>query len=190
MLTAAHSGPVTVAALAPTSPHHPMAIGIDVEHLPALPSAALLNLALRPAERAALAERPAPDRLAAFLAVWTAKEAVAKALGWPLPRALADVEIALLPRPAVVRLGTDLAPRGWRLVPLRLPGAPHTVTLALALRHRHPAPERENPWTSPAGPRSSPAAPGASDWPSPGPSTTTAPRSSSPAATRDTAGGP
>lgn len=145
VLAAAHSGAVTVAALSPSGPPHPTAIGIDVEHLPAFPSAALLSLALRPAERAALSERPAPDRLAAFLTVWTAKEAVAKALGWPLLRALADVEIALHPRPAVVRLGTDLSPRGWRLVPLRLPGVPHTVTLAL--RHRHPAPERMNPWT-------------------------------------------
>ncbi|MFF9501072.1 4'-phosphopantetheinyl transferase family protein [Streptomyces sp. NPDC014656] len=180
-LTAAHCGPVTVAGVVRGTD---LAVGIDVEFLSRPPSPALLLQALGPAERAGLEARPAPDRHAAFLALWTAKEAVAKALGWPLLRALVDVEIALRPRPAVVRLGRDRAPRGWHLVPLRLPGLPHTVTLALC--HPHPDPERETPWTSPAGPHSSPGGPVASDWPSPGPSTTTAPRSSSPAATGHT----
>ncbi|MFF2773920.1 4'-phosphopantetheinyl transferase family protein [Streptomyces sp. NPDC058052] len=188
-LTAAHCGPLVVAALitptprtghkvpsAPeTTPLDGTTLGIDVEHLSALPSPALLRHALRPAERAALNARPAAGRCAAFLALWTAKEAVAKAVGWPLLRALVDVEIALDPHPAVARLGGDRAPRGWHLVPLRLSGLPHTVTLAL--HHPHPAPERENPWISPAGPRSSPEAPAASAWPSPTPSTATAPRS-------------
>ncbi|MFK3731385.1 4'-phosphopantetheinyl transferase superfamily protein [Streptomyces sp. NPDC088090] len=186
-LTAAHCGPVTVAGVGGDG-DGALEIGIDVEFLSRPPSPALLLQALGPAERAGLEARPAADRRAAFLALWTAKEAVAKALGWPLLRALVDVEIALRPRPAVVRLGGDLAPRGWHLVPLRLPGLPHTVTLAL--RHPHPDPERETPWTSPAGPHSSPGAPVASDWPSPGPSSTTAPGSSSPAATRRTGAGP
>ncbi|MFF6900840.1 4'-phosphopantetheinyl transferase family protein [Streptomyces hydrogenans] len=209
-LTAAHCGPVTVAAVVSpgaggrtpaagggvgsaqgavlgtdvdTDPG--TALGIDIEFLPRPPSPALLLQALGDTERADLEARPAPDRCAAFLAVWTAKEAVAKALGWPLLRALVDVEIALRPRPVVARLGRDLAPRGWHLVPLRLPGLPHTVTLAL--RHPHTDPERETSWTSPAGPPSSPGGPVASDWPSRGPSTTTAPGSSSPGATRNTA---
>ncbi|MER8039311.1 4'-phosphopantetheinyl transferase superfamily protein [Streptomyces hydrogenans] len=201
-LTAAHCGPVTVAAVVSPGAGGPTravvgadagtdpgtALGIDVEFLSRPPSPALLLQALGDAERAELEARPAPDRRAAFLAVWTAKEAVAKALGWPLLRALVDVEITLRPRPAVVRLGRDPAPRGWHLVPLRLPGLPHTVTLAL--RHPHTDPERETSWTSPAGPPSSPEGPAASDWPSRGPSTTTAPRSSSPDATRNTAARP
>ncbi|MFJ6520529.1 4'-phosphopantetheinyl transferase family protein [Streptomyces filamentosus] len=164
LLTAAHCGPLTVAALAPasTAPSGPggTALGIDAEHLASPPSPALLRHALRAAERAELGRHS--SRTGDFLTLWTAKEAVAKAVGWPLLRALVDVEIALRPRPAVVRLGADAAPRGWHVVPLRLPGLPHTVTLVLrAPRPAHPTPERETPWTSPARPRSSPAAPAA-----------------------------
>ncbi|MFE9610786.1 4'-phosphopantetheinyl transferase family protein [Streptomyces sp. NPDC006012] len=148
-LTAAHSGPVTVAALIAT-PWGGTRIGIDIEHLASLPPPALLHYALRPDERAALADRPATARKEDFLTLWTAKEAVAKALGWPLLRALVDVEIALCPRPALARLGHDRAPLGWQLLPLNLPGTPHTVTLAV--HHPPSSPRRESPWTSPAGP--------------------------------------
>ncbi|MFF4755363.1 4'-phosphopantetheinyl transferase family protein [Streptomyces sp. NPDC002514] len=149
-LTAAHSGPVTVAALIAT-PCGGTRIGIDVEHLTSLPPPVLLHYALHPDERAALTDRPATARKGDFLALWTAKEAIAKALGWPLPRALVDVEVALYPRPALVRLGHDPAPLGWQLLPLSLPGTPHTITLAV---HHHPprSPRRESAWTSPAGP--------------------------------------
>ncbi|WP_030758259.1 4'-phosphopantetheinyl transferase superfamily protein [Streptomyces griseus] len=147
LLTAARCGPLAVAALAPASSVPGGAVlGIDAEHLASPPSPDLLRHALRAAERTELARHPSPT--GGFLTLWTAKEAVAKAVGWPLLRALVDVEIALRPRPAVVRLGADAAPRGWHVVPLRLPGLPHTVTLALrAPRPPHPTPERETPWT-------------------------------------------
>ncbi|ROR46639.1 4'-phosphopantetheinyl transferase family protein [Kitasatospora cineracea] len=164
-LSAAHSGPVTVAAVLPVR-HPGTLLGVDVEHLAAPPSAQLLDLALTAAERAALAELPPALRLSGFLSLWTAKEAVAKAVGWPLLLALVDVEIGLRPRPVLARLGRDRAPRGWLLVPLQLPGRPHTATLALhdppqrlrpsrphrpPLRPcRSPNPRREHPpWTSP-----------------------------------------
>ncbi|BAJ26225.1 MULTISPECIES: 4'-phosphopantetheinyl transferase family protein [Kitasatospora] len=150
-LSAAHSGPVTVAAVL-AAPRPGTLLGIDVEHLAAPPSAQLLDLALTAAERAALAELPPALRLPRFLALWTAKEAVAKALGWPLLRALTDVELVLRPRPAVARLGRNRAPAGWQLLPLRLPGRPHTATLALYQPPATPPPppRREHrPWTSP-----------------------------------------
>ncbi|GAA2102444.1 hypothetical protein GCM10009759_36960 [Kitasatospora saccharophila] len=135
-LSAAHSGPVTVAAVL-AAPHHGTLLGVDVEHLAAPPSPQLLEFALTPAERAALAELPSVLRQSGFLSLWTAKEAVAKALGWPLLRALVDVELVLRPRPALVRLGRDRAPLGWHLLPVRLPGRPHTATLALHHRPGH-----------------------------------------------------
>ncbi|MGW3950430.1 4'-phosphopantetheinyl transferase family protein [Streptomyces sp. NPDC004752] len=148
-LTAAHCGPVTVAALIAT-PRDGTRIGIDIEHLASLPPPVLLRCALRPGERAALADRPTTVQRAEFLTLWTAKEAIAKALGWPLLRALVDVEITLRPRPALVRLGPEPAPLGWQLLPLGLPGIPHTVTLAT--HHPPPGPQRESTWTSPAKP--------------------------------------
>ncbi|MEU9314894.1 4'-phosphopantetheinyl transferase superfamily protein [Streptomyces sp. NPDC048295] len=149
-LTAAHCGPVTVAALI-AAPGNGTRIGIDIEQLASPPSPNLLRYALSPGERAALAHRPATVRSAEFLTLWTAKEAIAKALGWSLLRALVDVEITLRPRLSLARLGQDPAPLGWQLFPLHLPGTPHTITLVT--HHPPSGPRRENAWTSPAEPR-------------------------------------
>ncbi|PZF98211.1 4'-phosphopantetheinyl transferase family protein [Micromonospora deserti] len=70
------SGAVLVVAARPGGP-----VGVDVERLRPLPA---LPLALRwfdPAEAAWLAGRPGDGRAADFLRLWTAKEAVGKALG-------------------------------------------------------------------------------------------------------------
>ncbi|MGW1189224.1 4'-phosphopantetheinyl transferase family protein [Streptomyces sp. NPDC002559] len=149
-LTAAHCGPVTVAALV-AAPRDGIRIGIDIEHLVSPPPPELLRYALRPGEATASADRPENIRRAEFLTLWTAKEAMAKALGWSLLRALVDVEITLRPRLSLARLGYEPAPRGWQLLPLNLPGTPHTITLVT--HHPPSGPRRENTWTSPAGPR-------------------------------------
>lgn len=148
-VAAAHCGPVTVAALL-AAPRDGVRIGIDIEHLASPPPPHLLRYALRPREGAALAERPATVQKEEFLTLWTAKEAIAKALGWSLLRALVDVEITLCPRLSLARLGQDPAPLGWHLLPLSLPGTPHTVTLVT--HHRSHRPRRESTWTSPARP--------------------------------------
>ncbi|MFF2012708.1 4'-phosphopantetheinyl transferase family protein [Streptomyces sp. NPDC058195] len=147
-LTAAHSGPVTVAALL-AAPRGTTRIGIGIEHLASPPPPHLLRFALRPGEGATASGRPAPVRREEFLMLWTAREAIAETLGWSLLRALVDAEITLRPRLCVARLGHEMAPRGWQLIPLTLPGAPHTVTLAI--HQPPPRPRREHPWTSPAG---------------------------------------
>ncbi|MGW2180348.1 4'-phosphopantetheinyl transferase family protein [Streptomyces sp. NPDC001732] len=149
-LTAAHCGPVTVAALV-AAPRSGTRIGIDIEHLASPPPPNLLRYALRPGEAAALADRPETVRREEFLTLWTAKEAIAKALGWSLLRALVDVEITLRPGLSLSRLGHEPAPRGWQLLPLNLPGAPHTVTLVT--HHPPSGPRRESTWTSSARPR-------------------------------------
>ncbi|MDG4764613.1 4'-phosphopantetheinyl transferase superfamily protein [Solwaraspora sp. WMMD406] len=56
-------------------------VGIDVERLRPVPARALARRWYAPAEAAWLAGRPECDRAADFLRLWTAKEAVGKALG-------------------------------------------------------------------------------------------------------------
>ncbi|MFE7463012.1 hypothetical protein ACFU6R_02755 [Streptomyces sp. NPDC057499] len=147
-LTAAHCGPVTVAALL-AAPRDGTRIGIGIEHLASPPPPHLLRFALGPGESTARPGRPVTVPREEFLTRWTAGEALARTLGWSLLRALVDAEIALRPRLCLARLGHETAPRGWQLIPLTLPGAPHTVTLAL--HQPPPRPRREHPWTSPAG---------------------------------------
>ena len=124
-LSAAHCGSLTVAAVA-----QGFRVGIDTEALKTPPSPALLLHALHARERAALQAEPEHTRLAAFHTIWTAKEAVAKAIGWPLLRALVDVEVELRPHLTLTRLAKDTHPHGWELCPLVLPGVTETVTLA------------------------------------------------------------
>ncbi|MFI5489767.1 4'-phosphopantetheinyl transferase family protein [Micromonospora echinaurantiaca] len=56
-------------------------VGIDVERRRELPALALARRWYAPGELAWLAARPAPERAVDFLRLWTAKEAVGKALG-------------------------------------------------------------------------------------------------------------
>ncbi|MEV5768963.1 4'-phosphopantetheinyl transferase superfamily protein [Micromonospora sp. NPDC052213] len=59
-------------------------VGVDVERSRPLPALALARRWYAPAEAAWLAGRPAGGRAADFLRLWTAKEAVGKALGMGL----------------------------------------------------------------------------------------------------------
>ncbi|MER5884600.1 4'-phosphopantetheinyl transferase superfamily protein [Streptomyces sp. NPDC001941] len=131
-LSATHCGHLTVAVVAERFP-----VGIDAEALDGPPSPTLIRYALTARERADLAGLPEEERVRAFQHMWTAKEAMAKGLGWPLLRALVDVEVALRPRLRLARLGSVPCPRGWELRPLRLaelPGPDAAVTVTLAAR--------------------------------------------------------
>ncbi|MEH0930511.1 4'-phosphopantetheinyl transferase family protein [Micromonospora sp. CPCC 205558] len=57
------------------------AVGVDVERVRPLPALALARRWFPPAELAWLGDRPEADRTVDFLRLWTAKEAVGKALG-------------------------------------------------------------------------------------------------------------
>ncbi|MEU8409131.1 4'-phosphopantetheinyl transferase superfamily protein [Micromonospora sp. NPDC048842] len=57
------------------------AVGVDVERIRPLPALALARRWFPPAELAWLGDRPEADRTVDFLRLWTAKEAVGKALG-------------------------------------------------------------------------------------------------------------
>ncbi|MEU7586625.1 4'-phosphopantetheinyl transferase superfamily protein [Micromonospora sp. NPDC049230] len=56
-------------------------VGVDVERIRPLPALALARRWFPPAELARLGDRPEAGRAAEFLRLWTAKEAVGKALG-------------------------------------------------------------------------------------------------------------
>ncbi|WP_433384958.1 4'-phosphopantetheinyl transferase family protein [Micromonospora sp. KLBMP9576] len=112
-------GPVLAVAARPAGP-----VGIDVERCRPLPALALARRWYADAEAAWLAGRPADGQVLDFLRLWTAKEAVGKALGvglragglrrrmpvpvgtdWSPPHpAPGGVPVALWPVPALARL--------------------------------------------------------------------------------------
>lgn len=94
--------------------------GVDVERYRARPRA--LEIARRyfcADEVDWLASRPAEQQDRAFLALWTAKEAVLKALGRGLAFGLHRLEIGLAPAPHVRHLADDDA-GAWQLQPLQI----------------------------------------------------------------------
>lgn len=120
-----HSGSLALVALA-----RRVAPGVDVEHRRARPKA--LDIARRyfgAAEADRLAALPPAARDDAFLALWTAKEAVLKALGRGLAFGLHRLEIALeTGRPRLVQLQDDDA-GAWQVHALTVdPG--YVATLA------------------------------------------------------------
>lgn len=113
------------------------ALGVDVERLdPQLEDAEELSrLAVRvlaPAESAELAQLEPARRTRAFLQLWARKEALLKALGTGLSLEPACVEVGLaeLGPLAVRSVGTELFPRGARLVDLRAP-AGHVASVVV-----------------------------------------------------------
>lgn len=111
-LTAEPSGkPVLDAALAVSLSHRPGltlvglaegGIGVDIELIPADDPLALARDHFAPAEHAWLAALPATARPRAFTWLWTAKEAVLKALGRGIALGLAEPDLSL-----VTSLGTS-----------------------------------------------------------------------------------
>jgi len=106
-----------------------LAPGIDIERLDERANA--LRLAQRyfhPAETAALAALPAEERAHAFLELWTAKEALLKALGRGLAFGLHRLQMSGGPLPRLLAFeGED--PAAWQLQRLPL-GDAHVAALA------------------------------------------------------------
>ncbi|MEV4464775.1 4'-phosphopantetheinyl transferase superfamily protein [Micromonospora echinofusca] len=114
-VSVSRSGPVVVVAARAGGP-----VGVDVERCRPLPAAALARRWYAPAEAAWLVGRPADGQVTDFLRLWTAKEAVGKALGvglrdgglrrrMPVP---VGADASLRPVPGLARLrvghpGTD-----------------------------------------------------------------------------------
>jgi 4'-phosphopantetheinyl transferase len=110
-------------------------LGVDVENDHAsddLDAVAEQNFA--PAERDALRGLPQSERTSAFYRCWTRKEALLKAEGCGLFRALDTFTVSLLAGEAAKIIA---GPRGWDLRHIDV--APHAVA-AIAWRHREPAP--------------------------------------------------
>lgn len=99
-----------------------LAPGIDIELLGERANA--LRLAQRyfhPAETAALAALPVQERARAFLELWTAKEALLKALGRGLAFGLHRLQVSCEPAPRLLTLEGD-DPAAWQLHRLQTDG--------------------------------------------------------------------
>ncbi len=124
----AHTGDVVALALAPAA-----AVGLDLEVLAERTAAArIAERRFAPAEAAWLAAVSAERRMLTFLRLWTAKEAVLKALGTGVAGGLATVELAPAPDGGlrIVRLPAagpwslhELSLRPSLLAAVALPGA-------------------------------------------------------------------
>lgn len=111
-----------------------VAIGVDVEVARPLGDVmAIARAHFHAGEIAALAGRPAAERTMAFLACWTRKEAVVKALGTGLSLPLDSFEVTLPPGPATIRSwARDVSPwHDWSLHHLDL-GAEAVGAVAVA----------------------------------------------------------
>ena len=114
------------------------AVGVDAESRDRPRSLAPLELARRffaPAETAALARLPAEERLAAFLAFWTLKEAFVKACGTGLATPLKDFVFSLSAAAGpTISFASDLKerPEDWQFAQ---PGLAAGYHVALAV-HR------------------------------------------------------
>ncbi|MEW2431916.1 4'-phosphopantetheinyl transferase superfamily protein [Micromonospora sp. NPDC047644] len=96
-------------------------VGVDVERIRPLPALALARRWFPPAEVAWLGDRPEAGRTADFLRLWTAKEAVGKALGWGLRggglrRLMPPPGLPLRPVPGTELLRVGHPPLGGDLV--------------------------------------------------------------------------
>ncbi|MEU5672879.1 4'-phosphopantetheinyl transferase superfamily protein [Micromonospora sp. NPDC047753] len=97
------------------------AVGVDVERIRPLPALALARRWFPPAELAWLGDRPEASRTVDFLRLWTAKEAVGKALGQGLRggglrRLMPPPGLPLRPVPSTGLLRVGHPPLGGGLV--------------------------------------------------------------------------
>jgi 4'-phosphopantetheinyl transferase len=118
-ISLADCGPLVVLGALPNG-----RLGVDAEPIDTdLDPARLAADHFTPGEAAWLASLPAETRHEAFLRLWTAKEALLKALGVGLPFGLANVEIAVGAdgRLSLAKvLGSAEMAAGWRLAEWRL----------------------------------------------------------------------
>ncbi len=126
-----HSGDRAVAAMG-----HGVSLGIDIEHVRARPRA--LEIAERyfsHTEFAALKSVPPEQRSAAFLDIWTAKEAVLKALGRGIAFGLHRLDISVDDgQPRLRRLeGEDVADWNLQRIPVEI-GSVTTLAWRGAMR--------------------------------------------------------
>lgn len=108
----AHSGDTVVVAVA--GDH----VGVDIEELRVLPNAdRLARRICTPQELETLLSLPEPSRNDALLRLWTAKEAVLKALGSGIAGGMRSVEVMVDTegQPLLLRLHGEAAP--WSLLP-------------------------------------------------------------------------
>ena len=99
----------------------PAPVGVDVERLDRDAEAGVARIAFAEDERAELDALPPDARASAFLACWTRKEAVLKALGHGLAVDPKSVSVTFLDgaEPRVRRLPEEFGPpEAWSLVPL------------------------------------------------------------------------
>jgi 4'-phosphopantetheinyl transferase len=111
-------------------------VGIDVERVRTNADCdAIAGRFFAPAEQAALASLALADRIDAFFACWTRKEALLKAIGLGISHGLSRVEVTCRPgEPARVMRSelTEVDPAGWSLFDLRVP-AGYRAALAVSM---------------------------------------------------------
>ena len=132
-ISLSHGGGVVAAALSGAGP-----VGVDVDDCDNMPppsqQLAFARRFFPAAEAQFLADTPPDDRTGAFLTLWTAKEAVGKALGQGVAQAIGQVEVncaqlALNDQSYMAGIrGHAKVPaiKGWRIE--------HNLTLALAVQ--------------------------------------------------------
>jgi len=107
-----HSGEVALLAFA-----RGVELGVDVEQVRAdIDIPGLARISFSPEERAALFACPVEERLTAFYALWTRKEAYIKAIGLGLAMPLDGFTVTCTPEATLVRVESD--PREaahWRM---------------------------------------------------------------------------
>jgi 4'-phosphopantetheinyl transferase len=110
----AHSGDLALLALTRAGP-----VGVDLERIrPVTDSTRLVSRFFSPREDAAFRALPEEQKPAAFLRLWTRKEAWLKATGEGITQSLGQVEVSFLPGepPRLLSLpGGPEALSGWRL---------------------------------------------------------------------------
>jgi 4'-phosphopantetheinyl transferase len=111
-------------------------VGIDIERMRATAECdAIAARFFAPAEQAALASLPAAERVAAFFACWTRKEALLKAIGLGISRGLNRVEVSCQPgEPARILRSesAEIVPAAWTMIDLAMP-APYRAALAVSM---------------------------------------------------------
>jgi 4'-phosphopantetheinyl transferase len=108
-------------------------VGVDVEYIrPDVEIEQIARLVFSEREASGLTALPASDRLEAFFACWTRKEAFVKATGQGFSRALEDFDVSLAPGGAAALVSTREDPTEaarWSLEEVR-PGSGYCAALA------------------------------------------------------------